>query len=236
MKNMGFTLDKDIEVELKSICTYFSKRKAFGNGRFVDKLMQEVIMKHAKNKDKDIKKITRKDMPTIEELNNTKIEEDIDIDKQLEKIIGMKEVKEKIKEFEQYAKFVKKAQNNKINLPNQNMNMLFTGNPGTGKTTIARIMAKMLSDLGIIHENKLIEVEKKDLVGQYTGQTAPKTAEVIDKAMGGVLFIDEAYSLTEGKDSFGLEAIATLIKAMEDHKGEFVVIFAGYRNARFCRK
>ena len=229
MKNMGFALDKEIEVELKSICTYFSKRKAFGNGRFVDKLMQEVIMKHAKNKDKDIKKITKKDIPTIEELNNTKIEEELDIEKQLEKIIGMKEVKEKIKEFEQYAKFVKKAHNNKINLPNQNMNMIFTGNPGTGKTTIARIMAKMLSDLGIIHENKLIEVEKKDLVGQYTGQTAPKTAEVIDKAMGGVLFIDEAYSLTEGKDSFGLEAIATLIKAMEDHKGEFVVIFAGYK-------
>ena len=229
MKNMGFQCDKDIEVEITNICDYYSKRKAFGNGRFVDKLMQEVIMKHAINDNSKINEITKADIPTIEDLNNTKMEEHIDLDKELENIIGMKEVKEKIKEFEQYAKFVKRAQNNNINLPNQNMHMLFTGNPGTGKTTIARIMAKMLSELGIIHENKLIEVEKKDLVAQYVGQTAPKTSEVIEKAMGGVLFIDEAYSLTEGKDAFGQEAIATLIKAMEDHKGEFVVIFAGYK-------
>ena len=109
--------------------------------------------------------------------------------------------------------------------------MIFTGNPGTGKTTIARIMAKMLFDLGMIHENKLIEVERKDLIAEYIGQTAVKTSQVIEKAMGGVLFIDEAYTLNSGyKNDFGHEAIGTLIKAMEDHKGEFVVIFAGYKD------
>ena len=113
------------------------------------------------------------------------------------------------------------------------MHMVFTGNPGTGKTTIARVIAKILFDIGIIHENKLIEVERKDLVGEYQGKTAIKTFDVIDKAMGGVLFIDEAYSLspkTSGNSDFGDEAIATLIKAMEDHKDQLVVIFAGYKD------
>lgn len=111
--------------------------------------------------------------------------------------------------------------------------MIFTGNPGTGKTLIARIMAKMLYDLGLISENKLIEVERKDLVASYVGQTSQKTSEVIEKAMGGVLFIDEAYALVQGKKDdgdYGIEAIATLIKAMEDYKENLVVIFAGYKD------
>ena len=230
MKNMGFVCKEDTKVELSSICKYYSQKKSFGNGRFIDKLMQETIMKHAINDNNDIKVITRLDIPSIEELNNTKESyTKTEIDEILNNIVGMNSLKEKIKEFEKYVKFIKEAENNKISIPNQNLHMIFTGNPGTGKTTIARIMAKMLSDLGIIHENKLIEVEKKDLIAGYTGQTAPKTAEVIERAIGGVLFIDEAYSITEGNDTFGLEAISTLIKAMEDHKGEFVVIFAGYK-------
>ena len=95
---------------------------------------------------------------------------------------------------------------------------------------LARIMAKILYNAGIIHENKLVEVEKKDLVGKYVGETALKTHDIIEKAMGGILFIDEAYSLTSNRgSSYGTEAIDTLIKAMEDHKGEFVIIFAGYK-------
>ena len=123
-----------------------------------------------------------------------------------------------------------KASSKNLKLADTNLHMVFTGNPGTGKTTIARIMAKMLYDMGVIKENKLIEVERKDLVAEYLGQTASKTGDVIDKAMGGVLFIDEAYSLCQGpQNDYGREAVSTLIKAMEDHKGEFVVIFAGYK-------
>ena len=233
MKNMGFKCDKNIEAEIKNICSYFSRRKAFGNGRFIDKLMQEVIMKHSLNNYKNINEISIEDIPTIEELNNYKVDNKSSIDNMLKNIIGMKEIKEKIKEYEQYVKFIKTAENEKIHIPSQNMHMIFTGNPGTGKTTIARIMAKMLFDLGVIKENKLVEVERKDLIAGYVGQTAPKTAEVIEKAMGGVLFIDEAYSLcidNGGQHDFGQEAIATLIKAMEDYKDSLVVIFAGYKD------
>ena len=229
IQNMGFKCEKGVEELVENICEYFSKRKAFGNGRFVDKIIQETIMNHALNEGK-IELICKKDIPTIEELLNTGNNVKGESLKLLNDIIGMKDLKEKIKEFEDYVIFQNKAKSSGINLKETNMNMLFIGNSGTGKTTIARIMAKLLFDLGVIKENKLIEVAKKDLVGQYVGQTAPKTAEVIEKALGGVLFIDEAYSLTEGKDSFGLESLETLIKAMEDHKGEFVVIFAGYRN------
>lgn len=154
------------------------------------------------------------------------------VEESLRNIIGLNIVKNKLKDFEKYMIFTNQAMASGLDIMSSNMHMIFTGNPGSGKTTIARIMAKMLFDMGILKENKLIEVDRKDLVGQYIGQTAPKTGEVIEKAMGGVLFIDEAYSLVPQDSSrdFGQEAVATLIKAMEDKKGEFVVIFAGYKN------
>ena len=109
------------------------------------------------------------------------------------------------------------------------MHMIFTGNPGTGKTTIARLVAKYLKAIGALKGGQLVEVSRGDLVGRYTGHTAPLTNSVIESALGGVLFIDEAYSLYRGEqDSFGLEAIDTLVKGMEDHRDELVVILAGY--------
>ena len=109
------------------------------------------------------------------------------------------------------------------------MHMIFTGNPGTGKTTIARLVAKYLKAIGALKGGQLVEVTRADLVGRYTGHTAPLTDSVIESALGGVLFIDEAYSLYRGEqDSFGLEAIDTLVKGMEDHRDELVVILAGY--------
>ena len=116
-----------------------------------------------------------------------------------------------------------------LKIANLSMHMIFTGNPGTGKTTIARLVARYLKAIGALKGGQLVEVTRADLVGRYTGHTAPLTNSVIESALGGVLFIDEAYSLYRGEqDSFGLEAIDTLVKGMEDHRDELVVILAGY--------
>ena len=148
----------------------------------------------------------------------------------LSPVIGMDTIKSSLYRLRDYVTFQKKAAENGIKLPGHHLHMVFTGNPGTGKTTIARIVAECLYSVGILRENKVIEVERKDLVARYIGQTAPKTDEVIKRAMGGVLFIDEAYSLVpeDSTRDFGAEAIATLITAMENYSNELVVIFAGY--------
>ena len=156
---------------------------------------------------------------------------------ELDQLIGLQNIKTAVKNFYDFARFRQAAGDNGIKLKASNMHMVFTGNPGTGKTTVARLLARALYDIGILKENKLVECEKKDLIGEYLGQTAPKTFGVIEKALGGVLFIDEAYSLTSSDrtDSYSEEAIATIVKAMEDKRDNLVIIFAGYKNemARF---
>lgn len=231
IKKTGFEMEDGLENEVKAVSAYFKKKKSFGNGRFIDKLIQETLMNHSKScTTETMKFISVSSLPNAEELANNKSDKGT-VEDSLKDIIGLEPLKEKIKEFEQYIIFTKNAQKANLSIPSRNMHMIFTGNPGSGKTTIARIMAKMLYDIGVLSENKLTEVDRKDLVGQYVGQTAPKTNEVITKALGGVLFIDEAYALTQMKgNDFGAEAIATLVKAMEDKKDEIVVIFAGYKD------
>lgn len=153
-----------------------------------------------------------------------------DIDQQLQELVGLQEVKDYLKSLKQYYETMQKRKQQGKKVMEVSKHMIFTGHPGTGKTTVARILAQYLKSLGILKSGHLIEVSRKDLVGQYVGHTAVQTSQVITSALGGVLFIDEAYSLYRGKDdSFGLEAIDTLVKAMEDNRDEFVVILAGYQ-------
>lgn len=177
------------------------------------------------DEDKIYVTIDNVDIPLFEE-DHSSFEE---IDNELQGLVGLNEVKEYLGSLKQYYTTYqrRKAQGKKV--MDVSKHMIFTGNPGTGKTTVARILAKYLKTAGILESGHLIEVSRKDLVGQYVGHTAALTSQVIDSALGGVLFIDEAYSLYRGQnDSFGLEAIDTLVKAMEDKRDNLVVVLAGY--------
>lgn len=153
-----------------------------------------------------------------------------DILAELKGYIGLGSVKTEVENLVNLVKVQKMREEHGLPSPKMSLHMVFTGNPGTGKTMIARVMARIYKALGILSKGQLIEVDRSGLVAGYVGQTATKTQEVITKALGGVLFIDEAYALTyhkEGND-FGQEAVDTLLKAMEDHRDDLVVIVAGY--------
>ena len=153
-----------------------------------------------------------------------------EIFEELDQLVGLQKVKQVLKDLVS-LKELKNRANEELKIKDVNLHMVFLGNPGTGKTTVARMVAEILYILKYIKQNKLIEVSSKDLVAEYVGQTAPKTMAVIQKALGGVLFIDEAYSLASGKNQgngYNEEAIATLIQAMENNRDDLVVIFAGY--------
>lgn len=151
------------------------------------------------------------------------------VQKEMDAIVGLDPVKEYVLGLADNVRVQQRRAAAGLPAASLSMHMIFTGNPGTGKTTIARLVARYLKAIGALRGGQLIEVSRGDLVGRYTGHTAPLTNSVIESALGGVLFIDEAYSLYRGEqDSFGLEAIDALVKGMEDHRDELVVILAGY--------
>ncbi len=148
---------------------------------------------------------------------------------EMQNIVGLQKIKEYIFSLEEYYAVQKKRREEGLKVSEVSKHMIFTGSPGTGKTTIARIISRYLKAIGVLTGGQLVEVSRADLVGRYVGHTAPLTNQVLQSAIGGVLFIDEAYSLYRGKDdSFGLEAIDTLVKGIEDNRDNLIVILAGY--------
>lgn len=154
-----------------------------------------------------------------------------EIETELSALVGMDEMKRMIKEVYAWIYINKKRESAGLKVSKQALHMMFKGNPGTGKTTVARIIGKLFQKMNVLSKGHLIEAERADLVGEYIGHTAQKTRDLIKKAIGGILFIDEAYSLGRGGEKdFGKEAIDTLVKHMEDKQHEFILILAGYSN------
>jgi SpoVK/Ycf46/Vps4 family AAA+-type ATPase len=150
--------------------------------------------------------------------------------KKLDELVGLDKIKASVKSLINLVKVRKLRVENSLAVPPLSLHMVFMGNPGTGKTTVARILSELYCAIGVLSKGHLVEVDRSGLVAGFVGQTAIKTSDVIKSALGGILFIDEAYALVskDGTNDFGHEAVETLLKAMEDHRDDFIVIVAGY--------
>ena len=234
----GYELSEDGKIAFKEVINRKKVDSKFGNARTVRNIIADAVDEKALNFDPEkdnesyFTTITQRDFGIDRILNpDEKLKNTLD---DLNNLIGLEEVKQEVEKMILVAKYLVESDDNNgakfAKLP-INMNMVFTGNPGTGKTTVARLYAKLLSEIGILKRGQMIEASRSDFIGQYMGTTARKTKELCESAYGGVLFVDEAYSLmtsSSGNDSFGQEAITTLITEMENNRDKLVVIFAGY--------
>lgn len=246
-KGVKFTIEAKEKINALITDAFRNRDKTFGNARFVYDIVEQAkvnlglrIMESSNPRsldEEELSVIEYQDVASIQ-IDKKKELPYIPIDKkllresmeELDNLIGMESVKVQIREMVQLVKFFRETGKDVLNT--FSMHTIFVGNPGTGKTTVARILTKIYKSLGILERGQMIETDRQGLVAGFVGQTAIKTAEKIDEAMGGILFIDEAYSLTQKKSGahgdFGDESVQTILKRMEDNRGEFFIFAAGY--------
>ena len=236
-KKKGFRLDEEatdkLHIEFENM--YNRRGDTFGNAREVRNLLDRAIerrrMRHRTMSEEEITREGK--LLTYSDIAGEGVNKVVDIQevmKELDELVGLDNVKQSLRDLAATIRREQKLAQSKNRTPNINIShYLFLGNPGTGKTTVARLMGKILHSLGVIASPDVYEVKREDLAGQYVGETAPKTRAVVMKAMGAVLFIDEAYSLNSGgMNDYGREVINTLTPILEDYKNKFVCIAAGY--------
>lgn len=216
-------ISEEVEKKIHSYIKATYHQSEVKNMEYIKKLYNILILN--KNSRFDImnkNELKAEDVPDVYNVRNLP-----EVMKDLNELVGLKEIKGQINDLVALLKFNQKAN---IDVSKFNLHMMFTGNPGTGKTTVARLISDILYNLGYIEKNKLVEVSAKDLIANYVGQTAGKTFNIMKSAFGGVLFIDEAYSITDSQGGFGDESLSTIIKTMEDYRDRLVIIFAGYKD------
>ncbi len=239
-KGKNFTIDEDTEAaihrEFEQL--YLRRDKNFGNAREARRIFDGAVERQSQRlvklmsdpgfQEADMYKLTKEDLPMAQSESARPLEEVLN---ELDEFIGMRTVKNSIRRLAVQSMFMKqRAAMGAGKVQQMAMNFILTGNPGTGKTSIARKMGEVLQAMEILPTARVIEASRATLVGKYMGETPKIVNNMCDKAMGGILFIDEAYTLSDGGDQYGKEAIDTLMKRMEDDRGKFVVIAAGYKD------
>ena len=236
----NFTIDDDTRAAIHRQFEqlYLRRDKNFGNAREARRIFNEAVEKQSQRlvklmndpgfQEKDMYSLTKDDLPMAQSEAVRPLDEVLN---ELDEFIGMRSVKNSIRRLAVQSMFMKqRAAMGAGKVQQMSMNFILTGNPGTGKTSIARKMGEILQSMDILPTSRVIEASRATLVGKYMGETPKIVNNMCDKAMGGILFIDEAYTLSDGGDQYGKEAIDTLMKRMEDDRGKFVVIAAGYKD------